>query len=99
MIIFSTVRSKGGKTVGFLSEERRMNVGLSRAKSCLIVVGDSKKLITDDNWDKLVRYAFRNATFYKVKGSIKEYFQNFEKDHKKYLVNDEETFVKLIFNK
>jgi superfamily I DNA and/or RNA helicase len=60
MIIFSTVRSKGGKTIDFLSDERRMNVGLSRAKSCLIVRGDSKKLVTDNYWDKLVG----NAAFY-----------------------------------
>jgi senataxin len=99
MILFSTVRSKGSKTIGFLSEERRMNVGLSRAKSCLVVVGDSRKLINDNNWDKLVRYAFRNATFYKIKGSIKDYFSKFDDDYQKYLVKDEETFVKMIFNK
>jgi senataxin len=99
IILFSTVRSKGSKTIGFLSEERRMNVGLSRSKSCLVVVGDSRKLITDDNWDKLVRYAFRNATFYKIKGSIKEYFSNFDVTYKKYLVKDEQTFVKMVFNK
>ena len=77
IIIFSTVRSKGSKTIGFLKDERRMNVGLSRAISCLVVVGDSKKLITDKNWEKLVKYAFRNACFYKVKGLVKEYFYNY----------------------
>ena len=97
IIIFSTVRSKGSKTIGFLSDERRMNVGLSRARSCLIVVGDSKKLIQDSNWEKLVKYSFRSATFYKIKGKPEEYFENFEDDYRKYLVNNDESFVKMVY--
>ena len=98
IIIFSTVRSKGSKTIGFLSDERRMNVGLSRAKSCLIVIGDSKKLIMDKNWEKLVKYSFRSSTFYKVKGDVEDYFDKFEEKAKKYIVRDEESFIKLIYN-
>lgn len=97
IIIFSTVRSKGSKTIGFLSDERRMNVGLSRAKSSLIVVGDSKKLIQDANWEKLVKYAFKSATFYKVRGKINEYFKDFDENAAKYKVTDEESFVKMIY--
>jgi senataxin len=97
IIIFSTVRSKGSKTIGFLSDERRMNVGLSRAKSCLIVVGDSKKLIQDKNWEKFLKYSFKCATFYKIKGNIKNYFNDIEENLKKYVVNNEESFVKMIY--
>lgn len=102
IIIFSTVRSKGeSKSVGFLADERRMNVGLSRAKSCLVVIGDSKKLIYDKNWEKLVKYAFRNATFYKIKGKIKDYFEEFNVDDKfkNYLIKDEQAFVNMVFAK
>lgn len=98
IIIFSTVRSQGSKTIGFLADERRMNVGLSRAKSCLIVIGDSKKLMSDKNWDKLVKYSFRHAAFYKVKGDIENYFNNFENNYARYKVSNEEQFVKMIFN-
>jgi len=98
IIIFSTVRSKGSKTIGFLADERRMNVGLSRAKSCLIVLGDSKKLMSDKNWEKLVKYSFRKAIFYKVKGDVERYFENFEENCEKYKVQNEEQFVKLVFN-
>ena len=97
IVIFSTVRSRGSKTIGFLKDERRMNVGLSRAKSCLIVVGDSKKLITDTHWEKLVKYSFRNATFYKVKGTISAFFTNFNENYKNYLVANDEDFVKVIY--
>ena len=98
IVIFSTVRSKGSKSVGFLKDERRMNVGLSRAKSCLIVIGDSKKLILDSNWEKLVKYAFRSATFYKVKGKIKNFFDNFNENYKKYQVQNEQDFGNKVFN-
>lgn len=98
IIIFSTVRSIGSKTVGFLSDERRMNVGLSRAKSCLIIIGDSKKLITDKNWEKLVKYSFRSATFYKVRGNVKTYFDKFKENHRKYLVTNEEEFVRNVYS-
>lgn len=48
VIIFSTVRSSHvsegkpnpSKSIGFLNDQRRMNVSLSRAQLCLIVVGD-----------------------------------------------------------
>ena len=97
IIIFCTVRSKENKTLGFLSDQRRINGGLTRAKNCLIVVGDSKVLIKDKNWEKLVKYSFKKGAFYKVKGNIKKYFDNFEKDHKKYQAKNEEQFIKLVF--
>lgn len=98
IIIFSTVRSKGSKTIGFLGDERRMNVGLSRAKSSLIVIGDSKKLINDKNWEKLVKYSYREGIFYKVKGDVEEYFDNFEENSKKYLIDNDEKFIRYVFN-
>ena len=74
-----------------------MNVGLSRAISCLIVVGDSKKLITDTHWEKLVKYAFRHATFYKVRGVVSSYFSNFNENYKNYQVTNDEEFVKTVY--
>lgn len=46
IIIFSCVRSeraegeKESYTIGFLGDKRRMNVSLSRARLCLIVIGN-----------------------------------------------------------
>lgn len=98
IIIFSTVRSLGSKTIGFLSDERRMNVGLSRAKSCLIVIGDSKKLITDKNWEQLVKYSFKYGTFYNVKGKVRSFFEKFLDNPGKYLVKNEEDFVRAVYH-
>lgn len=102
IVIFSTVRSKGSKSIGFLKDEKRINVGLSRAKQCLIVVGDSKKLILDKNWEALVKYSFKEAVFYKVFGNLSEYLINLEREliNKNSLVkvNTEEDFIRAVYS-
>lgn len=42
IVIYSIVRSNLDGEIGFLSDERRLNVALSRAKELLFLVGDSK---------------------------------------------------------
>lgn len=44
MIIVSLVRSNSDGNIGFLSDVRRMNVALTRAKEKLIVIGDSSTI-------------------------------------------------------
>ena len=39
--IYSLVRSNSRNRIGFLSDERRLNVALSRGKTCLIIVGNA----------------------------------------------------------
>ena len=99
IIIFSTVRSKGSKSIGFLKDEKRMNVGLSRAQSSLIVIGDSKKLILDENWEKLVKYSYKNGLFYKVSGGYKEFLSNLESnDTSTFRIKNDEEFVRAIYS-
>lgn len=40
-VVLSLVRSNAKQEVGFLAEHRRLNVGMTRAKRQLCVVGDS----------------------------------------------------------
>mmetsp|Transcript_9191 Transcript_9191/g.18473 ORF Transcript_9191/g.18473 Transcript_9191/m.18473 type:complete len:378 (-) Transcript_9191:262-1395(-) len=66
IIILSCVRSrnmKGKKTssIGFLSDERRMNVALTRAKRSLWVVGDSDVLKANHVWKRLVDHFEREG--------------------------------------
>ena len=54
IIIFSCVRASAAGGIGFLQDIRRMNVGLTRAKSSLWVLGNSESLMRGEFWRKLV---------------------------------------------
>ncbi|KAB5567340.1 hypothetical protein PHYPO_G00231630 [Pangasianodon hypophthalmus] len=63
VIIVSTVRSSGEYleldsffNIGFLKNEKRFNVAVTRARSLLIVVGNPVILSTDTTWCKFIDY-------------------------------------------
>ncbi|XP_015432656.1 PREDICTED: putative helicase mov-10-B.1, partial [Dufourea novaeangliae] len=65
IIIFSTVRSKvfksdGEHHIGFLSNPKRFNVALTRAKNYLIVVGNPMVLCENEYWKTLWDYCYKN---------------------------------------
>lgn len=59
VIILSCVRAKikVGKDIGFLSDKRRMNVALTRAKAAMWVVGNRRTLNEGRTWGRLVQSA------------------------------------------
>ncbi|WPG97554.1 Hypothetical protein R9X50_00033100 [Acrodontium crateriforme] len=57
VIIFSCVRASPAGGIGFLQDIRRMNVGLTRAKSSLWVLGNSESLQRGQYWRKLIEDA------------------------------------------
>lgn len=57
VIIFSCVRASFSGGIGFLSDIRRMNVGITRAKSSLWVLGNSQSLMRGEFWGRLIRDA------------------------------------------
>ncbi|KAF2210866.1 hypothetical protein CERZMDRAFT_85797 [Cercospora zeae-maydis SCOH1-5] len=63
IIIFSCVRASSAGTIGFLQDIRRMNVGLTRAKSSLWVLGNANTLSLGRYWKKLVDDARDRKSF------------------------------------
>ena len=62
-VILSLVRSNSEGEIGFLSETRRTNVALTRARSKLIVIGDSATLGNHPFYNGLIDY-FEKANAY-----------------------------------
>jgi ATP-dependent RNA/DNA helicase IGHMBP2 len=66
IVILSLVRSNDEMKIGFLSDYRRMNVAMTRAKEKLIVVGDSLTIGNDPFFAKFIQFteernAYRSA--------------------------------------
>ena len=60
-IIFSFVRSNDSGELGFLSETRRTNVALTRARRHLCVIGDSGTLERHPFYKQLIEYLLVNC--------------------------------------
>lgn len=68
--VFSAVRAKEkrrqGSGIGFVADERRINVGLTRARASMLVVGNASTLEHDENWGSLIRSARQRGRMYRV---------------------------------
>ena len=56
IIIISTVRSNNNGNIGFLSDLRRLNVAITRAKRKLIIIGNKDTLITNPTYERLINF-------------------------------------------
>jgi len=63
VIIISFVRSNPGNQLGFLTDERRLNVSLTRARRKLIMVGDSNTLSSHETYNNLLEFVQNNGSF------------------------------------
>lgn len=57
IVIFSCVRAAGSRGIGFLSDVRRMNVALTRAKHFLFIIARCKSIVVNPYWRDLVAHA------------------------------------------
>lgn len=63
IILLSLVRSNENRQIGFLSDYRRMNVAMTRAKLKLVIIGDSATLGNDPFYQELLTYAEENGSY------------------------------------
>jgi len=63
IIVISSVRSNRQGNVGFLKDWRRLNVAVTRARSGLVVVGDSRTLRNERHWRSFVDWCRREGCY------------------------------------
>jgi senataxin len=66
IVIFSAVRAAGSHGIGFLSDVRRMNVALTRAKNFLFVIARCQSIVVNPYWNDLVEHARETNAVVKV---------------------------------
>lgn len=62
VVLISFVRSNSSGAIGFLSDERRLNVSLTRARRKLILIGDVSTLTRTRLFDDLHQYVVERGT-------------------------------------
>ncbi|MFO7968421.1 MAG: IGHMBP2 family helicase [Archaeoglobaceae archaeon] len=63
VILLSLVRSNQRGDIGFLEDERRLNVSITRPRKKLVIVGDSKTLSANHTYRDMVDYIFRKGKY------------------------------------
>ena len=56
-VVIVTTRCNKDRKIGFTSDLRRLNVGISRPKESLSIVGSKSTLSSDKSWDKVAENA------------------------------------------
>ncbi len=84
LIIVSTVRSNTRGQIGFMLDERRVNVALTRAKFVLIVVGNADTLGSNETWDTFLRWAEEKNVYYVEESMYSDKFVKQKVDRKRY---------------
>ncbi len=62
VIFISLVRANNEKQIGFLSDLRRMNVAITRARMKLVILGDASTLSTHTFYKKLLEYIQKESS-------------------------------------
>lgn len=90
IVIISCVRSSGGNdviksnsinSIGFISDIRRMNVSLTRARYSCWIVGDSNTLQHDHHWNELINNAKQRNLYRQANDLFQTHSESVIDDH------------------
>lgn len=65
-IIISTVRSNADRNIGFVRDEKRLNVAITRSKNSLFVFGSAITLSSDEIWAQYLNYHRQKGSLYSL---------------------------------
>jgi len=71
VMIVSFVRSNEHGEIGFLSDLRRLNVSLTRAKRKLVLIGDATTLASDACYNRLIESAKARDAYHRAAGEFR----------------------------
>ena len=63
IVYISLTRSNAEGAIGFLSDIRRMNVAMTRARKKLVVIGDSATLASSDFYEEFINYTQETGAY------------------------------------
>jgi ATP-dependent RNA/DNA helicase IGHMBP2 len=63
IVYISLTRSNAEGTIGFLSDIRRMNVAMTRARKKLVVIGDSATMASSDFYEEFINYTQETGAY------------------------------------
>ena len=61
VIVLCTVRANSGGSLGFVADDRRLNVAVTRAKRGLVVLGNRATLSSDKTWREWIRWVDKHG--------------------------------------
>ncbi len=72
VVIISFVRSNRNGELGFLTDLRRLNTAITRARRKLICIGDSETLSSNETYSRFIEYVKREGRFVVVDEEVSE---------------------------
>ena len=66
IIIFNCVRNNNYRDIGFVKDQRRMNVAITRAKHYLFIIGSTYTLSKDMCWRDMINDIKVNGTYKRI---------------------------------
>ena len=73
VIIISFVRSNNASIIGFLSDEKRINVSLTRAQKMLIIICDSENMLNDKFLKEMILFYKANSYIFDSSKCLNKY--------------------------